>query len=73
MRMTRPELDNALHALEVSIPTIRTWGSVAAQLATFNADAFAIRWSANRGDAAYADDRLEKMLHSSWMEPRSKP
>jgi hypothetical protein len=71
--MTRPELDTALRALETSIPTIKTWGSVAAQLATFNADAFAIRWSANRRDAAYANDRLEKMLHSSWIEPTRTP
>lgn len=73
MRMTRPELDTALRALETSIPTIRTWGSVAAQLATFNADAFAIRWSAKRGDTAYANERLERMLHPSWLEPKRTP
>ena len=70
MRMTRAELDRALTALQTSIPLIKAWGSREAQLATFDADAHAIRWSAARKDEAYLTRRLEKMLHASWMESK---
>ena len=70
MRMSRCELEKALDALQTSIPFIKTWGSREAQVATFNADAHAIRWSAAHKDADYLVLRLDKMLHSSWLEAK---
>ena len=68
--MSRRELENALDALQASIPCIKTLGSRQAQIATFSADAHAIRWSAAHKDADYLALRLDKMLHSSWLEAK---
>ena len=61
MKLTRLELDEALFALEASIPTIKTLRQPESRLATFNADAYMIQSAASREDVDYARCQLRRM------------
>jgi hypothetical protein len=65
MRLTRPELEEALLALEASIPTIKTLTRPESRLATFNADAYMIQSAASRDDVEYARHQLRRMMVTS--------
>ena len=69
MRLTRSELEEALFALEASIPTIKTLRRPESRLATFNADAYMIESAASREDMEYARHRLRRMVSTSGLVP----
>ena len=69
MRLTRPELEEALLALEASIPTIKTLGRPESRLATFNADAYTIQSAASREDIEYVRHQLRRMVATSGLIP----
>ena len=69
MRLTRPELEEALLALEASIPTIKTLRRPESRLATFNADAYMIQSAASREDIEYARCQLRRMGVNSGLIP----
>ena len=69
MRLTRPELEEALLALEASIPTIKTLRRPESRLATFNADAYMIQSAASREDIEYARHQLRRMVATSGLIP----
>lgn len=69
MRLTRPELEEALLALEASIPTIKTLRRPESRVATFNADAYMIQSAASREDTEYARHQLRRMAATSGLTP----
>ena len=69
MTLTRPELEDALLALEASIPTIKTLSRPESRLATFNADAYMIQSAASGEDIEYVRHQLQRMVATSGLIP----